>query len=218
VIEREAALSVSGRAVARTVDDLMASVVAVVSPTGEISSTGFVVDYPRVVVIDGYVGNTGFIKDEATLATSDGRRLQARVLKRHKAPFGPVILEAPGDLKVPGLQLNTAPVTRGATVRIGVAAGTRIGVSSGIIKRPKEVSVKIEPIGLVKNLVEIDAAVAPGASGAPVVDEQFAVCGFVVAGRPDQPPALMYPAARWAKIMSVKQESRKQRARKYRIR
>jgi hypothetical protein len=189
-------------AVARTVDDLMASVVALGLPTGQVSSTGFVLADPRVVVIDGYVGNTFFIEDKATIQSFDGRRFEARILRRHDHPFGPIILEVPGELRVPGLKVNpTPPAIPNLPVRIAVAAGERIGISSGVLIVHHEMTTKIEPIGVVKNLVPIQAVVAPGSSGAPVVDEKFNVRGFIVAGASDAPPALMYPSNRWASAL-----------------
>lgn len=194
---QRAALTV-GREGAQTLDDLMASVVAVVGPGGYLAMTGFVLADPRVIVIDGYVGNTSFIQDKATLATTDGRRLEARVLKRITShPFGPWVLEAPAELKVTGLSVNTQPLEANLPVRIGVAAGERIGISAGVIEKPRERKLDITPIGAVSYLVAVNAVTAPGSSGAPVVDAAFAVRGFVVAGATDQPPSYMYPAARW---------------------
>jgi hypothetical protein len=60
--------------------------------------------------------------------------------------------------------------------------------------------VDVAPVGKVGELVEVRAAVAPGSSGAPVVDTQMRVRGFVVAGSadPEQPFTFFYPAHRWA--------------------
>jgi hypothetical protein len=133
-----------------------------------------------------------------TILTSDQRRLETRVRKHVQSyPFGPLILDVPPGLKVNGFSLDTGPVSADQPVRIGVAAGERIGISAGAIQDPREVSMNIAPTGTVQHLVAINALVAPGASGAPVVDGSFAVRGFIVAGRDDAPPSFMYPAARW---------------------
>jgi hypothetical protein len=195
---------------AGTVDDLMASVIGVVSPEGQVSSTGFILADPHVVVIDGYAGNTWFIKDKTTIQSFDGRQFEARVLRRHNHTFGPMILEVPSESQVIGLNLNTAPATSNLSVRIGVAAGERIGISSGSVLSG-EVSTNIEGIGVVKNLVSIQAVVAPGASGAPVLDDAFSVRGIIVAGGLDRPPAWMYPANRWADVLKKQPSPRANR-------
>ena len=189
------------KSVARTMDDLMASIVAVVGPNGQPSSTGFVLADPPVVVTDAYAAEAGAVNGSMTIQTRDGRRLTAKVVGRHKHVFGPIILERPADLLVPGLKLNAAPVLLDQSVRIGVAVGDRIGVSSGAPVDGVGARVKIEPVGVVENLVRIRASVAPGSSGAPVVDETFHVRGFIVAGGGET--ALMHPATDWAGALNA---------------
>lgn len=115
-------------------------------------------------------------------------------------PFGPAVLEAPPELKMPGLRLDPGKAQPGLQVRVGVAAGERVGVSGGTI-RAVEQRQNIAPVRVVKGLTEIDCVVAPGASGAPVVDETMAVRGFIVAGSHDRPPAYMFPATAWAQAL-----------------
>jgi hypothetical protein len=57
----------------------------------------------------------------------------------------------------------------------------------------------INPIGAVDRLVHVGCSVAPGSSGAPVLDADMRVRGFVVAGSvdPRQPDTYVYPASVW---------------------
>jgi hypothetical protein len=182
----------------RTVDDFMAAVVGILAANGQPTMTGFVLADPRVIVTDGYPANVASLRDPVTIVTSDQRRMETRVRKHVQSyPFGPLVLEVPEAIKVNGLSLDSHPVSAGEPVRIGVSAGERIGISAGTFVNGQEVSMDIAPAGEVQHLVAIDAVVAPGASGAPVVDSSFAVRGFIVAGGVDVPPALMYPASRW---------------------
>jgi SIR2-like domain len=185
----------------QTLDDLVASVVGLAaSRDASPSLTGFVLAEPRVIVTDGYVENIGhFDPAEVTLVAAGDRRLRTRFLRRDDSyAFGPQLLEVPDDLKLTGLHLDDGPVTRDLEVRVAVCAGERTGVSSGVIANPRRQRLEIQPIGMVDKLVEVQCTVAPGASGAPVVDRNMAVRGFVVAGGPDRPPAFMYPAECWA--------------------
>jgi hypothetical protein len=91
---------------------------------------------------------------------------------------------------------NTSRAAAGTHVHIGVAAGERIGVSSGRIRNPREREVDVAPVGSVPHLVAVDAEVAQGSSGAPVVDADLTVRGYIVAGGKKQ--AFMYPSYRWA--------------------
>lgn len=184
-----------------TMDDLMASVVGLAaSRDGPPGLTGFVLADPRLIVTDGYGGNIGqFNPDEVTIVAAAGRRLTTRFLRCDDSyVFGPQLLEVPGDLKVTGLRVDARRVTRDLNVRVAVAAGERVGVSSGVITNPRKQRLEIQPIGMVDKLVEIECTTAPGASGAPVVDGRMAVRGFVVAGGGGRPPAFMYPAECWA--------------------
>ena len=195
---------------AQTVDDLMASVVGVAaSHDGPPNLTGFVVADPRVIVTDGYAGNIGhFDPAEVTLVAAEDRRLTTRFLRRDDSyPFGPQLIEVPEGLKVAGLRIDARRVTRNLEVRVAVAAGERVGVSSGVVTSSRKQRVDIQPIGLVDKLIEIECTTAPGASGAPVVDGRMAVRGFVVAGAADRPPALMYPAECWAPVLNAKPAS-----------
>jgi hypothetical protein len=145
------------------------------------------------------------VRDRATVFSSDKRSVEVKVKRRKRShPFDPVILDAPEALGVRGLVLNAEPPAAALEVRVAVAAGDRVGVSSGVIEDPAEKSIEISPIGPVDGMVEINCVVAPGACGAPVVDPSLAVRGFIVAGAEARPPSIMYPATRWAHLLKAR--------------
>lgn len=189
---------------AQTLDDLLASVVGVVtSPDGSAGITGFLLAQPRLIVTDAYIGNIGHLDSSGVpVIASGGRYLTSRILRWDDShDFGPLLLEAPDELKVSGLRLDPDPVEGKLEVRVAVAAGERVGISSGVVNDPKKRKYEISPIGTVANLVAVDCVVSPGASGAPVVDDSMAVRGFVVAGGLEGPPTLAYPAECWAPFL-----------------
>lgn len=196
---------------AQTMDDLMASVVAIEGPSGEKMCTGFVLAEPRVIVTDGYPISSAFpagIKGPmtVTVVTADGKRYHDAIMHRDPShPFGAVLIEAFEDVKkFPGFRLSTSRPQAGLAVHIGVAAGERVGVSSGHITIAREQTIDVQPVGRVPHLIAIDCQVAPGSSGAPVVDAELRVRGYIVAGS-DQPPSFMYPSHRWAdRLRTVK--------------
>jgi hypothetical protein len=127
-----------------------------------------------------------------------GRRFESRVLQHHTLhPFGPLVLEVPSELVAAGLRLNPQAAENAMVVHTAVAAGERIGVSSGTVTSATEQSLQIAPIGPVAHLTQLKLATAPGSSGAPVTDSAFGVRGFIVAGStdPDRPVTYMYPAS-----------------------
>ena len=190
-----------------TIDDFMTCVVSILGPDGKPSSTGFAVAEPRVIVADGYVLGTGYgVKNgKVKIMTSDGERFEATVkASKRKHPFGPLLLEMPAEWNPVGLRLNRDPLKTDMPVNIAVAAGERVGMSRGIIKDPTPSVVQVQPIGNVEELVALDALVKPGASGAPVVNEDFEVLGFIVAGATDKPPSYMLPAHFWASVVDKK--------------
>ena len=187
---------------ASTTDDLIAAAVGVTSsPDAPPQMTGFILDDPRVIVTDGFVGNTAsFNHERITIITSAGRRFPTRTrLLVSTHPFGPWLLEAPPDLQVRGLRLQPAALTPDEAVQIAVAAGERVGLSSGQVLTGTPEQLAIPPIGPVSDLVHVRGVVSPGASGAPVVDANMAVRGFVVAGStdPNRPDTYIYPAQQW---------------------
>jgi S1-C subfamily serine protease len=204
---------------AHTIDDLMASVVAIEGPNGEKMCTGFVLAEPRIIVTDGYpIGSLYPGQATVTIVTADGKRHHDAIVHRDPShPFGVVLIEAFEDVKkFPGLRLSTKRPTADMPVHIGVAAGERTGVSSGHIRDPREQKINVMPIGLVPHLVAIDCPVGPGSSGAPVVDADLNVCGYIVAGS-DKPPSFMYPSYRWAarlRAIQAGSEPRPRQARK----
>lgn len=198
------ALPAAASTQARTTDDLMAAVFAVAGANGSASSTAFLLADPRVIVCDAFSGLREVRKKSLELIAANGHRYRARVLGNDAAhPFGPLILQAPKELKVPGLALDRSKPALGGRVRVAVSAGEIPGLSDGTIgaaSRP----LRIEPIAKpVAQLVELECFVAPGSSGAPVVNESMAVSGFIVAGSsdPDHPRSFMYPTSAWAAFL-----------------
>jgi S1-C subfamily serine protease len=191
--------------VAHTIDDLLASVVAIEGPGGIKMCTGFVLAEPRIIVTDGYPiahvypGQGSRVPAVVTVVTADGKRYHDRIVHRDPShPFGAVFIEAFEDVeKFPGLRLSPHRPKAGLPVHIGVAAGDRVGVSSGRIKTGRDEDIEVMSLGRVPHLVAVDAQVAQGSSGAPVVDAELNVYGYIVAGG-DKPPSYMYPAYRWA--------------------
>ncbi|HEU4885970.1 MAG TPA: SIR2 family protein, partial [Longimicrobium sp.] len=173
-----------GAAKERTLDDLMASVVGL-APAGASPApavcTGFVLADPHVIVSEDFDGQR-FPHGRAVVVTGDGRRLETVVLGRDTShTMGPVCLRVPDELRAPGLHLNAARPQLGLGVRVAVAAGARVGVSSGSIGG-LDLQLNIMPVGMVSDLASIDTVVAPGSSGAPVVDAHtLAVRGYIVA-------------------------------------
>ena len=187
---------------AQTVDDLISSIVAIEGPGGVKMSTGFVLADPRVIITDGYPLASLAQRQQGpatvTVVTADGKRYHDAIVHRDPShPFGVVAIEAFSDVKkFPGLRLNTRRLAAGTRVHIGVAAGERVGVSSGRIRSPRERQIEVDPVGSVPHLVGVDAEVAQGSSGAPVVDDDLTVRGYIVAG--GKTLAFMYPSYRWA--------------------
>jgi hypothetical protein len=183
-----------------TIDDFMTCVVSILGPDDKPSSTGFVLADPHVIVADGYVYRTGYgLKNrKLRIMSSDGERFEATVKSLNKEhPFGPLILEVPATYDAVGLRLNRESLKADMPVTIGVAAGERIGISQGVIKNPAAKVISVQPVGQVKHLVAVEALVKPGASGAPVVNENFEVVGFIVAGSSDRSPSYMLSAFHW---------------------
>ncbi len=118
-IERAAAPAPTHDAV-QNADDLAACVVGIAAvPGGMANATGFLLRDPRVVVSDGLVGS-GFAyravgaRDTVELATSDGRRLRARILGQIPGhPHGPWLIEVPPELRSNGLTADPALLPAG---------------------------------------------------------------------------------------------------------
>jgi S1-C subfamily serine protease len=159
--------------------------------------------YPLASLAQGQLGPT-----TVTVVTADGKRYRDAIVHRDPShPFGVVAIEAFSDIKkFPGLRLNTIRPAAGTHVHIGVAAGERVGVSSGRIRNPREREIEVDPVGSVSHLVAVYAEVAQGSSGAPVVDADLTVRGYIVAG--DKKLAFMYPSYRWAAELRAIQAAR----------
>jgi len=187
---------------AATTDDLIAATVGL-APNARAAAqwSGFVLADPRVIVTDGFLAQRSRLDIERiSVITSTGRRLTTRawhLFDEH--PFGPWVLEAPADLSVPGVRVSAERFEPGAPLQIAVAAGERVGLSSGEVVGPVPGAISVAPLGDVLDLVELRCVVRPGSSGAPVVDADFVVRGFVAAGSndPNRPVTFMYPAERW---------------------
>jgi SIR2-like domain len=186
---------------AQTMDDLMTSIFAVALPSGMPSSTAFLLAEPRVIVCDRFAVEACITHGKAKLIASGQRRFEARVLRADEAhPFGPTLLEPPADLHALGMRIATTPMRTGSLVQVAVAAGEKTGISTGTVTQPQLDPQVIAPLGQrVPNLVELRCVVAPGSSGAPVVDDSMAVRAFVVAGSSDDtnPRTFAYPAQCW---------------------
>jgi hypothetical protein len=184
----------------QTTDDFIASVVSIVRQDGAPTCTGFVLANPRLVVVDAFPTRT-VARNGKVKFTAGGKPFEAKILNpKVEYPFGPMFLEVPADLQVPGLRINSEPLSLGLSISVAVAAGERTGVSSGKVAGNQEKTIFIYPLGEVEHLIELEVATAPGSSGAPVVDGSFSVRGFIVAGStdPKHPVSYMYPALRWA--------------------
>ena len=191
---------------AGSLDDMLASVVAIAGPDGTPSSTAFLLDEPRVIVCDAYaVSGVVGAGSEVELIGSDGRRFKTHVERTNRAHvFGPTLLAVPDGLQGPGLRPSQSAVKPGDVVQVAVAAGDKTGVSTGAMTKTVETTVVIQPVGKVKDLASMDAFVRPGSSGAPVVDGTMTVRGFIVAGSTDEknPHSFMYPAHYWTDFVT----------------
>lgn len=192
----------AGTQTAATTDDLAAAVVGIAfaddaPPTG----TGFLLADPRVIVTDGYLaGAGGFDPERITLVTGSGLRLTTRASHLCAGhPFSPWVLEAPPELKARGLRASPEPLKKGEVLQIAVAAGGRTGLAPGTVVSGRAAAVDVDTLGRVPHLVRVRAFLAPGSSGAPAVDGDLAVRGFVAAGSDDEarPDTYVYPAGRW---------------------
>lgn len=188
---------------AQTTDDLMSATFKVEGPGGISSSTAFLIAEPRVILCDRHASGLNSVDGAATLVDSIGSSFRTRVIAVDSTyPFGPTVLEAPTHLRTPGLRLATGQLQLDAAVQVLVAAGGATGISAGTVTNPGA-SISIIEVGDVGDLAELDCLVAPGASGAPVVDATLSVCGFIVASSADQkdPRAFAYPAEQWASFV-----------------
>lgn len=203
-IMRAPAAEQAPAAVTPTMDDFMASVVTVLGPGGADSHTGFLLAEPRVIVTDAYSARAQGKTSKISIRAG-GRVFELKRIAEDPHVFGPLIYAAPKDLAVPGLRFDGRPVKKGERVHFAIATGERTGIGSGTVAESHERTIRIEPVGPVANQVELEAFVAPGACGAPVVDESFAVRGFVTAGSSDasRPTTYMLPARRWKHMLAL---------------
>jgi hypothetical protein len=187
-----------------TMDDFMSSVVTVLAPNGEDSHTGFLLAEPRAIVTDAYSPRAHGVTKKISIRAG-GRVFELKRIAEDPHPFGPLVYAAPKDLQIPALRLDPRPMKKNDPVRFAIAAGERTGIGSGKVTAPRERTVSIAPIGAVPNAVELEAFVAPGACGAPVVDEQFAVRGYITSGSvdPTRPASFMHPASRWKHVLAL---------------
>jgi hypothetical protein len=199
VAERERAESADS---VETMDDFASSVVGLATTEeGPAEMTGFLLAEPRLIVTDGWAGNVARFPDgRLFVVMSDGQRRASRIHQsRSQHPFGPAWVDAPETMRVPGLRLARGPLAKGGRLHIAIAAGERVGLTTGTVTTAKEQRLDIQPIGPVANLIHVKATVAPGSSGAPAVDENMRVRGFVVAGSSDprMPDTFVLPSTLW---------------------
>ncbi|MEE6138778.1 SIR2 family protein [Mycobacterium sp. 050128] len=188
---------------AQTIDDLTSATFGIAGPDGVLKASAFLLEEPRVILCDRSASDLHIDDGNAILIDSNGNSFSTReIAVNSNSPFGPTVLEAPGHLRAPGLRLATGRLQLGAAVQMLVAAGAVTGISSGRVTA-LDASIRIAEIGEVGGLVELDGFVAPGASGAPVVDETLSVCGFVVATNadPEVPRSFAYPPEHWASFV-----------------
>ena len=184
-----------------TVDDLAAAIVGIAfTDDAPAAGTGFLLAEPRVIVTDGYLAGAGFDPEHVSLVTGSGRRMTTRALGLAMGhPSGPWLLEAPAELSVQGLRASAEPLKKGEALQFAVAAGERTGLASGEVVTGRLVAIPVDPMGRVPDLVHVRTVLAPGSSGAPAVDDDLAVRGFVAAGSndPARPDTYVYPAQEW---------------------
>lgn len=186
---------------AATTDDLAAATVGLAfRDDAPAAGTGFLLAEPRVIVTDGYLAGAGFDPEHVSLVTGSGRRLTTRALGLATGhPSGPWLLEAPAELSVRGLRASAEPLAKGEALQFAVAAGERTGLASGEVVTGRLVTIPVDPMGQVPGLVHVRTVLAPGSSGAPAVDDELAVRGFVAAGSndPARPDTYIHPAQEW---------------------
>ena len=201
---------------AQTLDDLLAAVVGVGDYGGQAVATGALIAEPRGILCDLYPLESVGLGAKVPVRTRTGERWDVAVIRRlSDSPFGPVLLEAPEGWSPCPLSVDARPVSVGDVLRVAVFAGERPGVSSGAVAGVEQ-DLRIEPVGNVKGLASLHLAVAPGSSGAPVVDAAHRLRGFIVAGSQDltNPESYMDPASLWHATLAHKASPRKTRKRK----
>ena len=171
-------------------------------------ATGVLITEPRGILCDRYPLGAVRPGDRVPVRTRDGLRRDVfveRVLTDH--PFGPVLLRQPDDWAPHPVTVEPAPIAAGDLMRAAVFAGDRPGISAGVAEDVSGTPVRIDPIGDVGELVSLRLAVAPGSSGAPVVDDAMHLRGIIVSGAldPRNPLSFMDPASRWHARLSGRQ-------------
>ena len=191
---------------AQTLDDVMAATFAVVGATGLPGSTAFLLAEPRVIVCDAFAAVPAIANGALVLLGGAGQRFEARVLRTATThPFGPTLLEPPDTLLIPGIALSKESMKPGEVVQVLVAAGERTGVGTGTVTVAQVRPLAIEPVPKkVRALTQLQCLVVGGSSGAPVIDSQLMVRGFIVAasGKVDNPVCFAYGSASWAKELA----------------
>jgi SIR2-like domain len=185
---------------AQTLDDLWAAVVGVGAYDGRAQATGVLIAEPRGILCDRLPLGKAVVGATVPVHSRNGDRWDLHVVRvLADSPFGPVLLEAPERWTAHPVGVDPRPVALGTVLRAAVFAGERPGISSGAVPGAIEVTVNIEPVGVVEGLVSLGLSVAPGSSGAPVVDPSLRLRGFIVAGSQDvhNPWSFMDPASRW---------------------
>ena len=203
---------------AQTLDDLWAAVVGIGDYDGRAQATGVLIAEPRGILCDAFPLGDTTAGGKVPVRTRDGVRFDLAVIRKLTgSPFGPVLLEAPAGWTAHPIDVDPHPISLGTVLRVAVFAGDRPGISTGAVADLVHVSLRVEPVGMVDGLVSLRLAVAPGSSGAPVVDEALRLRGFIVAGSQDlqNPVSFMDPASRWhAGLSTARRPPRKPRRRR----
>jgi len=195
---------------AQTLDDVLAAVVGVGTHGGSARATGVLIAEPRGILCDRFPLDQVRLGQRVPVRTRDGEQWSLPVLRIvTERPFGPVLLEAPQQWTAHPVTVDPRPLSLGDAVSVVVFAGDRPGISTGALADVTHATVRIDPAGIVDGLVGLRLAVAPGSSGAPVVDASHRLRGFIVAGSQDQTHAVsfMEPASRWHTRLSRKESS-----------
>lgn len=163
----------AARSGARPLEDVKRSVVTI--NTGNGHGSGFVVSADGLVITNRHV-----VRDsgKVQIITSDGRKVEGRVLRRD-ARRDVAAISAP-DLNLPPLAIRAAPLSVGEEVyAVGSPLDMKLHgtVTRGIFSGMREVHKE--------QWLQCDATINPGNSGGPLVDKSGAVAGISTLGRSD---------------------------------
>jgi S1-C subfamily serine protease len=196
-----------------TVTEPMNSVIKV-QAGGSSHASGFALNYQGQQYI---VTNYHVIANAPTILvkTRDGRSFPASVVASN-APYDLALLSVP-RLQLPGLELNTEEPELGTPVQVlGNPAEAEFVTATGNISRiyrEGELRINIRrPFGSFVNgrnvhvLYQIDAPIAGGNSGGPVIDANNRVIGIVSWGESGKNNTFILPAGNIINCFNLKQQ------------